>query len=139
MLVLESPVAELLTSDPDVPPTPALLPVDPPPPVNSWAPVAEQAAKVVCGDPFDPASDQGPQCNRPQFEKILKYIELGRREGARLRAGGGPDLEGRNAPADAQLEAKILRIAIGIPQDKDVESVASETAKKLGLRPLDAD
>jgi aldehyde dehydrogenase (NAD+) len=59
--------------------------------------LAEKAATVVCGDPFDPASDQGPQCNRPQFEKVLHYIELGRREGARLRAGGGPDLGGRNA------------------------------------------
>jgi aldehyde dehydrogenase (NAD+) len=59
--------------------------------------LAEKAESVVCGDPFDPASDQGPQCNRPQFEKVLHYIETGRREGARLRAGGGPDVKGRNA------------------------------------------
>ncbi|HTF35829.1 MAG TPA: aldehyde dehydrogenase family protein [Myxococcota bacterium] len=59
--------------------------------------LAEKAEAVVCGDPFDPASEQGPQCNRPQFEKVLGYIEIGRREGARVRAGGGPDVKGPNA------------------------------------------
>jgi aldehyde dehydrogenase (NAD+) len=59
--------------------------------------LAEKAEAVICGDPFDPASEQGPQCNRPQFEKVLGYIEIGQREGARVRAGGGPDVKGRNA------------------------------------------
>jgi len=58
--------------------------------------LAEKAEAVVCGDPFEPASEQGPQCNRPQFEKVLGYIEVGRREGARVRAGGGPDVSGSN-------------------------------------------
>jgi aldehyde dehydrogenase (NAD+) len=52
---------------------------------------------VRCGDPFDPASDQGPQCNRAQHEKVLRYCALGREEGARLRAGGGADVAGANA------------------------------------------
>jgi len=51
----------------------------------------------VCGDPFDPASQQGPQCHRAQFEKIVRYIAIGRDEGARLRAGGAPDTRGANA------------------------------------------
>ncbi len=61
------------------------------------AQLAAKAEAVVCGDPFDPASDQGAQCNAPQLEKILAYIGVGKREGARLRAGGERDLRGTNA------------------------------------------
>jgi len=43
---------------------------------------------VVCGDPFDPATTQGAQCHRAQFEKILSYIDIGKHEGAKLLAGG---------------------------------------------------
>lgn len=56
-----------------------------------------RAEAVVCGDPFDPRSQQGPQCNRPQFESVLRAIEVGRREGARLRAGGAADTGGDKA------------------------------------------
>jgi aldehyde dehydrogenase (NAD+) len=59
--------------------------------------LAAKAEKVVCGDPFDPRSEQGPQCHQPQFEKILRYIELGMQEGARLRAGGGRDTRDDNS------------------------------------------
>ena len=59
--------------------------------------LAAKAEAVVCGDPFDPASQQGAQCNRPQFEKILAAIATARQEGARLRAGGEPDTRGANA------------------------------------------
>lgn len=59
--------------------------------------LAALAEGVVCGDPFDPASDQGPQCNRAQLEKVLAYCEIARGEGARLRAGGGRDERGDNA------------------------------------------
>ncbi|KAF8036486.1 hypothetical protein BT93_C2263 [Corymbia citriodora subsp. variegata] len=41
------------------------------------------------GDPFDPNVHQGPQVDRKQFEKILSYIEHGKREGATLLTGGG--------------------------------------------------
>ena len=59
--------------------------------------LVQKADAVVCGDPFDPRSGQGPQCNRPQFEKILRYIDIGGQEGARLRAGGVRDTSGGNA------------------------------------------
>jgi aldehyde dehydrogenase (NAD+) len=59
--------------------------------------LAARAEAVVCGDPFDPASQQGAQCNRPQFERILAAIAAARAAGARLRAGGGADTRGANA------------------------------------------
>ncbi|KAK3439227.1 hypothetical protein EUGRSUZ_C03860 [Eucalyptus grandis] len=40
------------------------------------------------GDPFDPNVRQGPQVDKKQFEKILSYIEHGKREGATLLIGG---------------------------------------------------
>jgi aldehyde dehydrogenase (NAD+) len=59
--------------------------------------LAARAESVVCGDPFDPASGQGAQCGEAQLEKILRYLDLGKREGARLRAGGERDVRGGNA------------------------------------------
>src|SRR5208337_545418 len=40
------------------------------------------------GDPFDPASEQGPQVDDVQFEKVMNYIEAGKKDGASLLAGG---------------------------------------------------
>ena len=53
--------------------------------------VAKLAAKVrtrKLGDPFDPSTEQGPQVDRAQFDKILSYIEQGRSQGARVVTGG---------------------------------------------------
>jgi aldehyde dehydrogenase (NAD+) len=41
------------------------------------------------GDPTDPRNLQGPQVSRRQQERVLAYIEKGRREGARCLVGGG--------------------------------------------------
>jgi aldehyde dehydrogenase (NAD+) len=40
------------------------------------------------GDPLDPETEQGPQVDRAQFDKILKYIDIGKNEGAKLVSGG---------------------------------------------------
>lgn len=57
----------------------------------------EKAESVVCGDPFNSASTQGAQCNQPHFDKIMHYIELGKRAGFRLISGGSRDTTGQNA------------------------------------------
>jgi aldehyde dehydrogenase (NAD+) len=41
------------------------------------------------GDPTDPSVLQGPQISRRQQERVLSYIERGKREGARCLVGGG--------------------------------------------------
>jgi aldehyde dehydrogenase (NAD+) len=41
------------------------------------------------GDPFDPATEQGPQVSDEQFDKVMAYIDSGRRDGAKLLCGGG--------------------------------------------------
>jgi len=50
--------------------------------------VVERAKKQVVGDPFKPEVDHGPQIDKRQFEKVLEYIEHGKREGAKLMTGG---------------------------------------------------
>ncbi|KAL1159545.1 hypothetical protein V6Z11_A07G004600 [Gossypium hirsutum] len=50
--------------------------------------LVEKAKALVVGDPFDPQVNQGPQADKKQFEKILSYIEHGKREGATLLTGG---------------------------------------------------
>ncbi|SFK04136.1 aldehyde dehydrogenase [Caulobacter sp. UNC279MFTsu5.1] len=50
---------------------------------------------IVQGDPLDPATMIGAQASGEQLEKILRYIEIGRQEGAELLTGGGrADLPG---------------------------------------------
>lgn len=51
---------------------------------------AEIAKKSVVGDPFNPHVHQGPQVDKEQYEKILRYIDVGKREGATLLTGGKP-------------------------------------------------
>ncbi len=40
------------------------------------------------GDPFDPETQQGPQVDKAQFDKIMHYIDLGKTEGAECVSGG---------------------------------------------------
>ncbi|MGE5756511.1 MAG: aldehyde dehydrogenase family protein, partial [Planctomycetaceae bacterium] len=45
-----------------------------------------QARKV--GDPLDPTTEQGPQVDKSQYDKVMSYIEKGKSEGARCVTGG---------------------------------------------------
>ncbi|KAF2021786.1 aldehyde dehydrogenase-like protein [Aaosphaeria arxii CBS 175.79] len=42
----------------------------------------------VVGDPFKDDTFQGPQVTKTQFERVLSYIDAGKKEGATLVAGG---------------------------------------------------
>jgi len=50
--------------------------------------LADKAKQRKLGDPFDDSTEQGPQVDQAQYDKILKYIELGKVEGATCLAGG---------------------------------------------------
>lgn len=49
---------------------------------------AERALKRTVGDPFELTTEQGPQIDSEQLNKILKLVESGKREGAKLLTGG---------------------------------------------------
>jgi alpha-ketoglutaric semialdehyde dehydrogenase len=48
-----------------------------------------RAEKIKIGDGLDESVDMGPLINQPAWEKVLRYIDIGRQEGARLLIGGG--------------------------------------------------
>ncbi len=50
--------------------------------------ITSRAKKQVLGDPFDEGTTQGPQVSQEQMERILGYIETGKKEGARCVTGG---------------------------------------------------
>lgn len=51
--------------------------------------VLAKAKSRKVGDPFDPATEQGPQVSDEQFHKVMGYIESGRQSGAEMLCGGG--------------------------------------------------
>jgi aldehyde dehydrogenase (NAD+) len=48
----------------------------------------ERAKRRKVGDPLDKSTEQGPQVDDTQFEKVLSYVDAGKREGAKLMCGG---------------------------------------------------
>ena len=50
--------------------------------------LADMARKRKLGDPLEPGTEQGPQVSQEQMDKILCYVELGQKQGARLVTGG---------------------------------------------------
>ncbi len=52
------------------------------------AKLAEAFKKVKVGNPMDMSTQMGSQINERQLEKILKYVEIGKEEGAVVLTGG---------------------------------------------------
>jgi aldehyde dehydrogenase (NAD+) len=50
--------------------------------------LATKAKQRKLGDQLDPATEQGPQVSQEQMDKILGYVDLGQKQGAKLLAGG---------------------------------------------------
>lgn len=48
----------------------------------------QRAKDRIVGDPFDDKTEQGPQVDQEQFNKVMGYIESGMREGAQMLCGG---------------------------------------------------
>ena len=48
----------------------------------------ESASKISLGDPFDDATQNGPLISKEHREKVESYIEIGKREGAKVALGG---------------------------------------------------
>jgi betaine-aldehyde dehydrogenase len=44
---------------------------------------------MVVGDPMDPTTTVGPMVSARQQERVLGYIDIGEREGAKVATGGG--------------------------------------------------
>ena len=98
------------------------------------------------GDPTNPAHMQGPQISRRQQERVLRYIEQGRQEGARLLVGGGvpahlpkgyyveptlfADVDPDSALAQEEIFGPVLCV---IPFDGDDDAVRIANCTSYGL------
>ncbi|HEX7007119.1 MAG TPA: aldehyde dehydrogenase family protein [Alphaproteobacteria bacterium] len=52
--------------------------------------VIDLIPRLRVGDPFDKATTMGTMVYREHMDSVLGYIDIGRREGAKILAGGGP-------------------------------------------------
>jgi aldehyde dehydrogenase (NAD+) len=57
------------------------------------AKIVERADAIKQGDPTQAETEMGPVANRPQYEKVLGFLEGAREEGATIACGGEPNAE----------------------------------------------
>jgi aldehyde dehydrogenase (NAD+) len=50
--------------------------------------ISDRAAKMVAGDPLHPKTRLGAIVSKDQMDSVLRYIEVGKKEGAKLISGG---------------------------------------------------
>jgi aldehyde dehydrogenase (NAD+) len=102
---------------------------------------------VAYGDPTDPANFQGPQINAAQREKILRYIEQGKEQGARVVVGGGrpshlpkgyyveptllADVDNSMTVAREEIFGPVL-VVIPFEDDDDAVRIANDSPYGLG-------
>lgn len=98
------------------------------------------------GDPLDPETRMGPMVEPDHLEKVMGYIDSGKREGAKVALGGGRTLEetGGNFievtifdEAGSHMEIACEEIfgpvLTVIPVDSDEEAVAIANDTRYGL------
>lgn len=56
--------------------------------------LVDRARKLRLGDGLEEGVQVGPLVNRDQVEKVHAYVEIGRKEGAKLLCGGEPAVDG---------------------------------------------
>lgn len=107
--------------------------------------LSAMAASATLGDPLDPATMVGPIASRAEYDKVLGYVEEGKRT-ARLTAGGGTrQIAGKGLfiePtifADATNDLKISREEIFgpvlpvIPFDSEDDAIRIANDTSYGL------
>jgi len=108
--------------------------------------LAERASRVRVGDPSDPATEIGALVHPEHYERVMSYVRLGVREGARLVAGGSrpaglPDGNYLAATvfADVEPTARIFReeifgpVVCVTPFDSEGEAISLANATQYGL------
>jgi (Z)-2-((N-methylformamido)methylene)-5-hydroxybutyrolactone dehydrogenase len=110
--------------------------------------LSERTRRIRVGMPFDPRSHIGPQASQKQLEKTLRYVELGKSEGARLVTGGRrpsdpvlargyfveptlfADVDNRSRLAQEEIFGPVLVV---IPFDTEQEVVEAANDTPFGL------
>ena len=110
--------------------------------------LAEAFKAVKVGDPMDPTTQMGAQINDAQVERVLRYVEIAKKDGARILAGGErakvPGLESgafmqptliadvKNDQCVAQEEI-FGPVVVAIPFDTEEEVVRMANDSEYGL------
>ncbi len=110
--------------------------------------LAARAKQIRMGDPRLKETEMGTAANKPQFDKILSFIEAAKGDGARLVAGGGR-AEGRELEqgffveptifADVRNDMKVAQEEIFgpvlsiIPFGDEEEAISIANATSYGL------
>jgi aldehyde dehydrogenase (NAD+) len=105
-----------------------------------------QLAKLTVGDPFDPKTRLGPLASAAQRDSVLGYVDQGKKEGAKLVAGGDrpgslsrgfyveptvfADVDNRMAVAQEEIFGPVLTI---VPYDTEDEAVRLANDSIYGL------
>jgi len=108
--------------------------------------VTETVRGLVVGDPLDKATQIGPLVSAAQRERVLGYVEEGRRSGARLTAGGGvpadrpsgwyveptvfADVDNSSKIAQEEIFGPVLAV---LPYADEDEAVAIANDSEYGL------
>ncbi|MFI8438680.1 aldehyde dehydrogenase family protein [Streptomyces sp. NPDC079020] len=108
--------------------------------------LAGYAARLPVGDPADRGTVVGPVISAAHRDRIEAYVELGRKEGARVVTGGErPDRTGRGfyvAPtllADCTNDMRVVReeifgpVVVVVPFDDEEEGIALANDSDYGL------
>jgi 5-carboxymethyl-2-hydroxymuconic-semialdehyde dehydrogenase len=108
--------------------------------------VAEKAKRIKIGHPLDPDTVIGPLIHPVHEEKVLEYIDIGRKEGATVAAGGakvaGPGGGPYIAPTlftNARNDMRIAQeeifgpVLTAIPFADEQEALAIANDVKYGL------
>jgi 5-carboxymethyl-2-hydroxymuconic-semialdehyde dehydrogenase len=106
---------------------------------------AERAAKIVVGDPHEPATEVGALVHPEHYAKVMSYVEIGKGEGRLVAGGGRPaDLPEGNyvsptvfadVPRDARIfQEEIFGPVVTItPFDGDAEALELANGVRYGL------
>jgi aldehyde dehydrogenase (NAD+) len=106
-----------------------------------------QAASIKRGSPFDPSTTSAPIISKRQVDRIMSYIDVGRREGATLQFGGdrpGGDLADGNwidptLFVNVDNKSRIAReeifgpVLCVTPFDSEDEAIALANDSEYGL------
>lgn len=111
--------------------------------------VVELAATARMGDPRSADTQVGPITTRPQYQKVLSYIDVARQEGATVALGGGPadpadvgdgwfvrptiftGVDNRMRIAQEEVFGPVLAV-IPFDDEADATRIANDSAYGLG-------
>ena len=69
----------------------------------------ERVKKIKMGHPLDPNTMIGAQASQEQLDKILKYLDIGKKEGAKVLTGGNQTSHGADTKNGFYIEPTIFK------------------------------